>query len=276
MSHADEPPPVAAQLHARLGAPELAGLAAAVERVLRAEVDSLEQVRMSGTPALALDDLQLMVGCLGETDECYAAMATQLDVDILLMPALDQVGQDRVLTVVAFDRRTSTRRSARRSHPNDETLVGSVRPLLRELFGLPVEPEVVAPEVATPRPRGEVPLVEAPRSGPGVVPGVVVAGVGVAALGAAIGLGLAASSAEDDYRDAPVRTVAEVDAALTRRSEAASLRTGSTALYVTGGALVAGGVVLAILLGRDRTDASVSVSPAVGRSSFGLVVGGSL
>ena len=37
----------------------------------------------------------------------------------------------------------------------------------------------------------------------------------------------------------------------------------ATALYVTGGALVAGGVVLAILLGRDRTDASVSVSTVV-------------
>ncbi|MCA9614939.1 MAG: hypothetical protein KC586_19415, partial [Myxococcales bacterium] len=71
-------------------------------------------------------------------------------------------------------------------------------------------------------------------------------------------------------------TVAEVDAALARRSDAEGLRTSSTALYVTGGVLVAGGVVLAILLGRDRDDTSVQVSPAVGRGSVGLVVGGSL
>lgn len=276
--HAQEPAlPAAAQVQLRVGSPSLQSLGAALQRIVRSELEGLGTVRMSGTPALPLEDLQLMIGCLGETDECFTAIATQLEVDVVLLPSLDLVGEERVLTVVAFDRRDGRRRTARRGHPDDEALAGSVRGLLRELYELPPEAE---PEPLPPaQPREPVVPVEETSRGPGIVPGVVVGAVGLATLAAAIGVGLASNGAEDDYRNASVRTVEEVDAALSRRSDASRLGTTATALYVVGGALTVGGVVLAVLLGRDRNDddgRSVRVTPQVGPGSIGLVVGGAL
>lgn len=271
----DAPLPTAAQVQLRVGDPSLQSLGAALQRLVRSELEGLGTVRMSGTPALPLEDLQLMIGCLGETDECFAAMATQLEVDVVVLPSLDRVGDDRVLTVVAFDRRDNRRRSARRAHPDDEALAGSVRSLLRELYELPPEPE---PEPLPPAEPREPEPVETPSRGPGIVPGVVIGAVGLAALGAAIGVGLASGRAEDDYREASVRTVEEVDAALARRSDAARLGTTATALYVAGGALTIAGVVLAVLFGRETEDdaRALRLVPQVGPSSIGLVVGGAL
>lgn len=271
----EAPLPTAAQVQLRVGDPSLQSLGAALQRLVRSELEVLGTVRMSGTPALPLEDLQLMIGCLGETDECFAAMATQLEVDVVVLPSLDLVGDERVLTVVAFDRRDNRRRSARRAHPDEEALAGSVRSLLRELYELPPEPE---PEpLPTEEPREPEP-VEAPSRGPGIVPGVVIGAVGLATLGAALGVGLASGRAEDDYREAPVRTVEEVDAALARRSDAARLGTTATALYVVGGALTIAGVVLAVLFGREKEDdaRALRLVPQVGPSSIGLVVGGAL
>jgi hypothetical protein len=269
----EAPLPTAAQVQLRVGDPSLQSLGAALQRIVRSELEGLGTLRMSGTPALPLEDLQLMIGCLGETDECFAAMATQLEVDVVVLPSLDRVGDERVLTVVAFDRRDNRRRSARRAHPDDEALAGSVRSLLRELYELPPEPE---PEPLPPvEPREPV---EAPSRGPGIVPGVVIGAVGLATLGAALGVGLASGRAEDDYREASVRTVEEVDAALARRSDAARLGTTATALYVAGGALTIAGVVLAVLFGREKEDdaRALRLVPQVGPSSIGLVVGGAL
>ena len=270
----EAPLPTAAQVQLRVGDPSLQSLGAALQRLVRSELEGLGTVRMSGTPALPLEDLQLMIGCLGETDECFAAMATQLEVDVVVLPSLDRVGDDRVLTVVAFDRRDDRRRSARRAHPDDEALAGSVRSLLRELYELPPEPE---PEPLLPVEPEPAP-VETPSRGPGIVPGVVIGAVGLATLGAAIGVGLASGRAEDDYREASVRTVEEVDAALARRSDAARLGTTATALYVAGGALTIAGVVLAVLFGREKEDdtRALRLAPHVGPSSIGLVVGGAL
>lgn len=272
-ANAEVEAPTAAQLQVRVSDPGLASYGGAVERVLRSKLDELGPVRMSGTPALALDDLQLMVGCLGETTECLNAIAEQLSVEVMIMASVDLVDDERVLTVTRFDRRDASSRAATRrvTAREREHLVASLDGIVRELFDLPPAPEVAPDLDLVASPSRAAP----PREGT-LLPGLLVAGVGVAALGAGLGVGLAANAAGDEYRDAPTRSEAEVDAALALRTRASRRATTANALFVTGGVLTAAGVVLAIVLGRDPSDDRVRVDAAFGPGFAGLTVGGSL
>lgn len=92
--------------------------------------------------------------------------------------------------------------------------------------------------------------------------GLGIAGVGVGALGAGALLGLSALSARDAYDAAPTRESYD---------HASSLQTWTTVAFVAGGALLAGGIALAVLpLGEGDGGAKVKVAAAPG----GFVLGG--
>ncbi len=276
-------PALTALIRTEVPDPQLADFGRAIERVVRAQATDLEVVEFSGTPALALNDIQLMVGCLSESQECFDQFAEQLQVEALLLPTIERADDEYMITVTYYDRRTRALRSeARRSAGGDveSSLIAAIDMLLRELFDLPPAPEGTYDF----GPQGNGTVDEGGVSGLGIA----LTAVGVATLAAAIGVGVAASNANDDYLALPTPvTRAEVDALADVRASAETKGTAATALYIAGGAVAALGVVLLIVLsggGDDDEDEEeeaapepeVAFAPMVGRGMIGLSIGGTL
>ena len=266
--------PLTAVLSSSVSDDSLRSTGGAIERVIRARIEPLGVVRVAGTPALGLADLQLAVGCMGETNECLTAVAGQLEVDALLLPSVDRAGEEFVVSVTFFDKRNGgrTTRAVRRAEQESE-LLESVDGLLRELFGLPPAP--VGPETGGGG-GGEEPR---PVDGGGgiSIPGLIVAGVGVAALGTGVVFGLMAQSSEDDYAGAPVGTDTEIDAAIEIRDRAESQALLANIMFAAGGALVIGGAVLILLGGDDDEGGSTErawIAPSISPAGTSLTVGG--
>ncbi|HJL46402.1 MAG TPA: hypothetical protein RMG45_11220, partial [Polyangiaceae bacterium LLY-WYZ-15_(1-7)] len=140
--------PLTAILQTEVPEPALADFGAALQRVLRAELRSLEVVDIAGTPALGLEDIRLMVGCLSDTPECFEAFAAQLEVEALLLPSLARAGDAYVVSLVFFDGAEVHEVTRQASEEQvEENLVGGLGGMLRELFGLP--PEEAAGPVVT-------------------------------------------------------------------------------------------------------------------------------
>jgi hypothetical protein len=250
------PLPRAAALPATAAGPELEPLAGALDRVLRAELDQLKVVDTAGTPALALGELQLAVGCVGETPACLAAVAKQLEVEILVLTNLDRAGDQTVLTIAVFDLKKSTiKRGVRRGSgaKAEADLLGGVDPLLRELFGLPA---------ALPRPVAKID----PNAGKELpLPALVVGGIGGVALLTGGIFGAMSSSTENAYAEAPVNSKAEIDAAIELRDRASSQATTANVLFALGGAAIVTG---AILLFFPQKKSSAEEDPTLASRSF--------
>lgn len=238
-------------------------------RVVRGRTQRLDVVEFTAAPALKLEDIQLMVGCLNNSVECYRSFAAQLEVDTLLIPSVESTGTDSIITVAFFDGDEIRQASRHAESGESESLIASIDGLLRELFDLPaLEPDgpVDAPRPETPTSTTEVVETLSPV-------GPIVGGVGIAVLAAALGVGVAANNAEDDYRAASVSTVDEIDAALNIRSEAQTKARAANALLGVGLAALAAGVVLTVVL-RDKSN--VRVGAAVAPGAAAVTVGGTL
>lgn len=252
---------------------EASGVAAetagAVNRMIRARLDGLGVVRTSSGVALDLAEVQLALGCVGETPECLAPVANELSVQLLLIPHLDEADGRLILTIARFDRERGTIERVVRQTSGERArteLLDAIEGQLRELFGLP--PPTEAPPDDTPQPRP--PPSSAPSAGPFVV-----MGVGVAALAVGIGLGVAALGAQDEYAALPEpqsRADAADAAAVYARWE--SLAIGADVLFVVGGVAAAGGLawLLAEVLGSSGGE--TAVAPLLGPGVAGLSVSG--
>lgn len=272
--------------------PALADFGRAIERVVRAQATELGVVSLSGTPALELHDIQLMVGCLSDTPDCFDAFAEQLEVEALLMPTLEQAGEEYLVTITYYDRRTREIKSEARRGADENveaSLIAAIDVTLRELFGLPPAPEG---SYDYQLPGGGAP----PDTGLGIGPGLAIGLVGVAALGAAVGVGVAAQNANDDFVGRPTpTTAAEVDALFEVRDEAQRKATAATALYIAGGVVLGAGVILLAVAaagGSDDDDddeettdpadapaepeGEVAFAPMIGRGTLGIAIGGTL
>ena len=260
--------PRTALIQTQVTDPSLEALGRAVDRVVRGRAQRLGVVEFGASPALSLEDIQLMVGCLNHSVECYSAFAAQLDVQALLIPSVVKTGGESIVNVAFFDG-SEIREAARHAESDDsEGLIASLDGLLRELFGLP-EPDndgggPIDDPIDPPPPEESLSPV-----------GPIIGGVGAAALIAALGVGIAANNAEDDYRAAPVTTTAEVEAALDLRSEAQTKARAANAMMGVGAALLATGVILTIVL-RKTSQSDVRVGAAVGPGTVGLTLGGNL
>jgi len=105
----------------------------------------------------------------------------------------------------------------------------------------PTKPEPVAPE---PRPT--------PSKGPGVLPWVVV-GVGVAAVGAGLFVGLQAKSKRDEAQDNPKQADAQAEL-----DSAKGMATTANVLLVAGTVVAAGGVTWALLSSKKSEPATAA------------------
>lgn len=269
-------PPVTAVLKTDTGHSDDEGLAGAVERVTRAKLDALDVVELAGTPALGLDDLQLAVGCAGDTTPCLDAVASQLEVEALLLSRIDRAGETRVLTITYFDARSDERESVVRRVEGPRTanqMLDGVEGQLRELFGLPAPRTPAEPDPSA---------AEVDRPGVPAMP-LVVAGAGLAILAAGGALGVKAQDNEDAYAAVgePSRplTAAEAERANDLYEKADRQAKIAYALFGVGGALVAGGTVLLFLMRDGQADddeegRSMVVAPAVGAGTLGLTLAG--
>jgi len=107
--------------------------------------------------------------------------------------------------------------------------------------------------------------------------GLVVAGVGVAAIGGGVVLGMSATSAYDDARTECGAEVSDCRGDLTVANDlvdqARSRALFSTIAVAVGGAAVVGGVVLYLAAPKHR-ERAVAVAPALGPDQAGVVVSG--
>lgn len=254
--------PRAAALAATASSTEVERLAGAVDRVLRANLDKLHVVNTAGTPALALAELQLAVGCVGETPSCLTSVAKQLEVDILVLTALDRAGTETVLTVTKFDSRKegSLKRTVRRAsgEKTDSELLAATDNMLRELFGLPAMPDkpvvIIEPE---PVERRVLPL-----------PALIVGGVGAVAVVTGIVFAGLGTATENDYAAAPYSNTFEVDQALRLEDRANAQYTTSAVFLAIGGAALATGAILLFFPSNKRGAESSYEPPLAFTPSF--------
>lgn len=270
---------------------DLRELAQATGRLIRVEVDRSGVVQTQGTPALYLEDLQMALGCLGETPECLSVVAQELNVVRLVYATLTRSGARLLLTLVYFDGadvRLVTR--GVEAPAPDAAILDAVPAMVREVFGLvplSVDPRTVAEAETNPTPTTDVGPVAEPseratqRDPHGVRMGAYISGgVAVASLAAGAVLLARRQSAEDEYRTTPTDTAAGVDDALAARDRGLRLGNAAVGVLAVGGAAAVSSVLLGVLTrkraGSQDEPPPVSASVVVGPGVVGLHVRGSL
>ena len=261
--------PSAAILQTQRSAGVDEGTGGSFDRMLRQTIDELEVATVNNAVVLDLEQVQIALGCLGETVQCLAAVTTELDVQILVVPSIDRAGDELVASVMVFDASDQSQRRASRHGPTQADLLEEVDPMLRELFGLPA-----------PAPGERTERLRRPPPGPSISPlPFVVMGAGVAALVVGGVLGAMHESDENAYREAFLpdgpRTTQEVDSVLALRSQAETEGYAAIGLFVGGGALVAGGLIWLLAAGNEDGSSPVAVLPYGGVEGGGVVLTGS-
>lgn len=259
---AELPAAAVLETHASASVPE--GTSGAVDRMIRARLDGLSIVRTSSGVALDLSEVQLALGCVGETAECLTPVANELSVRLLLIPSLDSTDGELMLTITVFDRENATLRRALRqaSGENARTqLLDAIDGQLRELFGLPPPPEVETP---------------VPSNDPSPFPFVVM-GVGVATIGIGGAMAALFVDAQSRYEMQMPRTRAEVDEANAIYAEAEAYAIAADVLFAAGGAIAIAGLVWMILdLTDSPSEESAALVPWIGPGIAGLAMQGEI
>lgn len=248
--------PTASVLRTSAGGAVDPSLAEAVDRLVRSQLDAASVLRITGSVALDLHDVQLALGCVGETDACLEAAADEIGVDALVLPSLVRTGDETVLSLGLFDRRATpkVRRVTGRVRGVDPS-TGTLEAVSRLLAQLFPQARFEAERADAGGATGGAghagagdPAGGHDRASRGLSPWpFVVGGVGVAALAIGVGFGLAAQSAQDDFAALPTSTPDEIDVFLARVEDARFDATVANVLFVTGGLAVAGGVAWAIV-----------------------------
>ncbi|HEY2514628.1 MAG TPA: hypothetical protein VGI39_27375 [Polyangiaceae bacterium] len=138
----------------------------------------------------------------------------------------------------------------------------------------------VAPQVTTapanlpPQPPAEQPAKSSALGPVGIVVGV----VGLAGIGAALGLGALAKSKNDDANQHCTATVCNDSTGMSSEHDAGTFATASTVTFVAGAALLVTGVTLFLIAPHGRksdaawTSPSLSVTPRVGAGGGGVTL----
>jgi hypothetical protein len=240
------------------------GLDGTLERALRARVTALG-IDLRGSVALDLGDVQLALGCEGETPTCLDAVATELGARNLLLPNLDRAGSQLVLSIARFDADTQeTRRVDRRASIEEAaTLLDALDGVLGELFAGALPSTASAP-TATPR----------TIDGASVAGASIVMGAGVIAAAVGIALGVASADEARRYAMQPTSTEAEADRAVALYRSASDLALGANVLFTIGGTALVGGAIWLLATLTSGAPAEVPVSAFVTEGGGGLAIAG--
>lgn len=266
-SAAQDALPTLVLLRTHAGASELEGTARGFDRVLRQRLDALGVVRIEGSVELDLEDVQLALGCMGESEACLRAVAEQAGATELLFASLDRAGAELVVSVLRFDAASGALRRAVRTVRDEAAVLETAAPVARELWDLPPVPDA---DVVADDGRGAAPTLITPGLSPWPF---VLLGVGAAALaggGVALGLGL---SDRDTYVGLRPTTPGEVDQAEATLGQAQNELLAGTVLLAAGGALAAVGIGWALGAGReDGSSPLATVTPLLSPAGAGALV----
>jgi serine/threonine-protein kinase len=240
----------------------LQSLAAAIDPVLLSELGNVPGLQIAARPALDLPSMQLAIDCVGETADCLTQAAKQAQAEGLVAPVVRKLGSELVVTILLHDaRKQLSITGATRRYPSDQLdqALDGIPGMVRELFGLQA-PAVAAsappPEAAEPAPAAPPPPA---ASKPFPVLPVVLGAVGVAILGAGVGLGIASHSTGNAYVATPVTDETTGNDALDKLHTARTEATLANVAFGVGAAALAAGVVLFILQQHgsdDKADAA--------------------
>lgn len=250
------------------------GLSGAVDRLLRSRIDRLGVLNVQGSVALDIAEVQLALGCVGETAECLSPVAEQVGVEVLILPNLDRAAEEVVLSIGRFDARDGQlRRVVRRvrGEQAETELLDSIEGALRELFDLPMpEEDSIALDEIEPPP-------VTPPPGPDLTLPAVTLGAGAAVLGAAIVTGVLFQAEADAYA-LPPETEADVAERQEHRRSADDLALATNVLAIAGGVIAGAGAVwlLVELLGGSAGAEQARVTPLFGRDVAGIAVSGGM
>lgn len=267
-----------------------AGVADAVDEAVLAAVDETSCCQAPAVSPAPYLDVQLTVGCEGDTSECLSAIAQMAEVDLVIVRRLSvdasgtttlQLISGRADAAHGVEAVQATRGAAAR-----QELIGETRGLVRKLVGGPNEaesdvgqsPAVPGQPVASSTESAPAPLDAAdslPEDAPSETPGPVqpvtwiVGGVGVAILAAGAVVGLLASGAFDDVKKTEVQTHADADRVHSDLDAAGDQATLANVLLPVGGAVLTAGIVLLFM---DLSSEPGEPSLAVAADHHGLAV----
>ncbi|MGE0791336.1 MAG: hypothetical protein AB7S26_37020 [Sandaracinaceae bacterium] len=282
----------AAVLATEVAAPSDARLGSTLDRALRARIEAIGAVEPRGSVALNLADVQLALSCEGESQTCLTAVCHELAVRYLVIPNLDRIGAQLVLSIGLFDSQSqgAMRRVERQASGESaaNTLLDGLDAQLRELFGEIGGGDTSEPDPdPDPDPEGDASSdpIEAPppATGGGIDAGrlgaaIAVDVLGLTGLGLGIGFGLSAEERTDAYANAQVANAQDAANALALYRNATDHALLANVFFVTGGVVLAAGLVWTIIELASGSDASESASlvPVIGPESVGLAVIGAM
>jgi hypothetical protein len=256
---AELPAAAVLETHAAAEVPE--GTSGAVDRMVRARLDGLEVVRTSSGVALDLSEVQLALGCVGETAECLTPVANELSVRLLVIPNLDATDGELMLTLTLFDREEATLRRVVRQASGENaraTLLDAIDGQLRELFELPPAPEEALPP---------------PSNDPSPLPFVLM-GIGAVSIGIGAAMGALFLDAHGTWERGDPMTEEEVDELNGTFAAAESYAIAADVLFGVGGAILGAGIIWMII---DLTDGpseapSTTFAPMIGPGLAGVSI----
>jgi hypothetical protein len=200
---------------------------------------------------------------VGETVPCLETVAANSGARVVIAPTLQRAGSELVLSVLSFDSLGSEIRRVLRRKSSEAELLDAVPQMLRELFDL-AQPRVAEAPAQASQSSGGLPL------GP-----LILAGAGVAALGAGIAMGVVMNDQESEYESMSmgVDTRPEADAANHARSVGESQALAADVLFAVGGAAIVAGAIWFVVDASDRDEAepTTAFTPLLGPHQLALV-----
>jgi hypothetical protein len=238
----------------------------AVDSVMHAALEKLEVVKIVAVPGMDLQAVQLALDCVGETVPCLETVAAQSGARVVISPTLQRAADELILSVLRFDTSGGEMRRVLRRQKTEAELLDAVPQMLRELFDLRT----------TEAPMVEAPAEPAQQSSRALPVGpLILAGAGVAALGAGIAMGVVMNDQQSEYErmSMQVETRADAEAADHARSVGESQALAADVLLAAGGVAILGaGIWLAVELSTgDETPPTTAFAPVLGPRQLGLV-----
>lgn len=244
------------------------GMARGFDRVLRERLTALDVVEIEGSVELDLEQVQLALGCIGESAACLGAVAAETESEVLVFASIEHTGSTYVVSAQRFDREGDSLRRAVRTVDSDAGVLEAADPLVRELWDLPAPTPLEG--------SGEAPVDHAPpRAGISPWPPVLL-GLGAAALvsgGVALAIGF---GDRDAYVAARPTSDAEADAARARLDAAQAELAAGSILLALGGALAVAGTGWLLGAGNEDGTSPLAIAPWASPDGAGVFAAGTL
>jgi len=259
-------------------------LVTSLDKEIRTAVAEHAPVHLIDGAPKKLSSFQAAAHCRDEAVECLRAIAAKAGVEVVLSPSLERGSGELTLSFLAYDARMDA--ITRVAHWQDGSEItpethDALPSLIGALFPEPGPPDMdfVAEAEAASQPAVVDASGQPVGAGPSLLPPLLVAGGGVALIGAGLLTGMLLQSTQADYDAADIETRQDAEAADALHAKASTQASVANIFYGLGSvALVASGAWLAVeIFGAARDSdrgerARTRVRPWVAPQSVGVVV----